>query len=72
MPRISANNLNLLPKESHFYVDMLMAAKYYRPTIAPVNTYNNQLLAGLMDILAGETMPIEVFTNVERNIQGML
>jgi hypothetical protein len=49
-----------------------MAAKYYRPTIAPVNTYNNQLLAGLMDILAGETMPIEVFTNVERNIQGML
>jgi multiple sugar transport system substrate-binding protein len=72
MPRISANNLNLLPKESHFYVDMLMAAKYYRPTIAPVNAYNNQLLAGLMDILAGKTTPIEVLTNVERNIQGML
>ncbi|HHT26411.1 MAG TPA: extracellular solute-binding protein [Firmicutes bacterium] len=72
LPRISANSLNLLPKESHFYVDMLLASQYYRPAIGPVNTYNNQLLAGLMDILAGKTTPVEMLTNIERNIQGQL
>jgi multiple sugar transport system substrate-binding protein len=72
LPRISANSLSLLPKESHFYVDMLMNSRYYRPTISPVNTYNNQLLAGLLDIFAGKTTPIEVLSNIERNIQGQL